>query len=222
MTSSWRVSQDPVLVVGPAGSGKDALAEALRDRYGYVTDYLAADLKAIIAEPSVDRLLRLLYPVDERPAGWKPRAVLQRMGDIWREQNDALFILSTIDRLRQLPVGTPWVVADARRAAEIDGLRAAFPAARVVYCAVPFAERQRRLLQRDGHSLSSAQAAHPTEREPAQLVEKAERTEGRDPRVFVWRNVETKDVAVARAVAWITAPLREPAPHSQFSLGGMR
>ncbi len=156
----------PLALIGPAGSGKDRLAQALQEKFGYRPEALAQDLRNIITSAAFHPLLASLYG-SQIPA--KPREVYQTLGDAFRALDDHIFLHSTFARLKSFD--EPWVITDVRRKVELDTIRTTFPDTKVIGCLVPLSTRWNRLTARDGQPPNPQTYHHPTEQEPQHMLE---------------------------------------------------
>lgn len=147
-----------ILLVGRAGAGKDTVAECLVSRYGF-TRYAFADRLKEIA--------RDLFP--EAFSGPKPRALLQKLGEAVRAVDREAWVRYVLRRVEaENPARA--VITDCRYVNELELCSAAGFKAVLVAC--PEEVRQARLAARGDRPLSSEEAAHPSECEAGDLVER--------------------------------------------------
>lgn len=160
-----------ILLIGPAGSGKDTVADYLAAQHGHRVFHIADPLKRLLAEPVWEPVWTVLYP-HGRPA--KLRRELQDVGDLLRGWDPHMLMKLTTAAIREdtrTHPGRPWCIADVRLLSEFRLLHDAFPHARVMGLTVPVAERLARLTVRDGAPPAGDWAAHPTERQVTHLLE---------------------------------------------------
>ena len=158
-----------VLLIGPAGSGKDTVADYLAASHGYAVFHVADPLKRLLGDPAWEPVWEVLYPAGQ-PV--KLRRELQEVGDLLRHWDPEMLVKMTANAIRQnirTHPGQPWCIADIRLVDEFHALHAQFPHARVVGVAAPKAQRADRLAARDGQTPPGDWSAHPTERQVATL-----------------------------------------------------
>lgn len=152
----------PILLLGPAGSGKDTAARRLSEEFGLTVHRLTWPVLRTLAAFDWTHL------VDRLVIQGADRAVLQRrakqlVADAFR----ALDLYALVDELvaeaerRDFPAV---VVPDVRLPSELSRFRHVWPQALAIYCHVPLEIRTERLRERDGAGLSADAAQHHTER----------------------------------------------------------
>lgn len=154
----------PILLAGPAGSGKDTAAQMLVQTFGGAINRLADPIRETLTLPAWRRLLDRLAC---REGDWDAagaavaRRAQQCVGDAFRALDpNALVDLLVIRAMPDLPA---IVVPDVRLPDELARLRAHWPDALAIYCDTPAPVRAARLLARDGIPLAADTAQHPTE-----------------------------------------------------------
>jgi cytidylate kinase len=128
-----------VILVGPAGAGKDTVA-------AWIAQDFSADCLGL-ADPLRTFVAGLLGP-------GKHRAALQAIGEALRAENPLVLVQAAQRRVAGRP---RWVITDARLPQELAG----FPGALTVAISAPLALRITRLRLRDGAAPHGLQ--HPTE-----------------------------------------------------------
>jgi dephospho-CoA kinase len=151
----------PILLLGPAGSGKDTAARRLSDEFGLAVYRLTRPVLPTLAA------FDWTYLIDRLVIQGADRAVLQRrakqlVADAFR----ALDLYALVNELV--------VVPDVRLPSELSRLRAVWPQTLAIYCDVPPEIRAERLRARDGAVLSADAAQHHTERDVEALRDAAD------------------------------------------------
>lgn len=147
-----------VVLTGPAGAGKDTLAKALIEAYGYRRIAFADALKKALLEvdPLVDGHVHLRRLVEL--VGWdgaktkdEVRRLLQVTGASMRDVDPRIWIFAAEIALDGVPLGTPVVITDARMPNEW------------AWCAETLNEPLFVRVERDGVDMSKGWRAHESE-----------------------------------------------------------
>lgn len=181
-----------ILLLGPAGSGKDTAARALADRYGGTVYHLADPIRQVLDTPVWHAMLARQIAAGEHPV-WVRRRAMQAVGDSFRALHhhalvDALIAQATQNHTRVV------IVPDVRLPEELAQFRACWPQTLTIYCETPDAERRIRLTARDGAPLDGHSSQHVTESAVVTLRDQAD---------WVWRNGATWELAWDRLASWV-------------------
>lgn len=161
----------PILLTGPAGSGKDHAARAIADQWHCSVYHLADPLREALQTPTWQRVIR---QGSDAPAVWSQarRRALQALGDAFRAVSPDALVEDLVTRsVRDAP---HLVIPDLRLPDELAALRRHWPDLLLIYCEVPESLRRQRLLHRDGAPLSRKAAQHATETATAVLRAEAD------------------------------------------------
>lgn len=200
----------PILLLGPAGSGKDTAARALAQRYGGSVYHLADPIRATLDTPVWQEALGRQMASGEHPALVRRRA-LQAVGDSFRALHPYALVDALVARVDQDGVSTV-MVPDVRLPDELARFRSRWPGCLAVYCDTPEVKRQVRLVDRDGAPLDTQTSTHVTESAVLSLREQAD---------WVWHNGATWEVAWARLATWVhSQQSRERFPAAGGDRGG--
>ena len=186
----------PLLLAGPAGSGKDHAARYLAARWNLAAHHLAAPLYALVDSPSGRHAVKRLAGDDLGRQAEVRRRFLQGAGDLYRNLSPTLLVDCLVDRAA---ADAPRIVVpDLRLPEELAGLRRHWPDALLIYCDVPEAIRQERLAARDGAVLSFRGRNHDTEVAVLALKSVAD---------IVWDNSGDWATTAQRLLDQVTSPL---------------
>ena len=182
----------PILLAGPAGSGKDQAARYLATQWDLAIHHLATPLYALYFSASWQAAERHLV-ANGRNQTLVRRQFLQQAGDLYRRFSPTLLVDLLMERAQSEGPGI--VVPDVRLPEEVTAFRHHWPTALLIYCHVPDAMRQARQAARDGTALSAPARHHNTEVDVLALKDGAD---------IVWDNSgswETSAQALATAVS---------------------
>lgn len=180
-----------IALTGPAGSGKDTLAQWLAEHYGYHVEHLSDPLREIAAESAWIPIFDAVYGPSWHKPGFKPRAVLQALGDACRALEPALLV--TLLANRSGGMALPIVIADLRHPDEWHACRQRWPKSCLIGCWAPAPVRVARLTARDGLAPDPATLHHATEILAVDLQRCAD---------WVWVNDGPVAVTLAQAASW--------------------
>lgn len=115
-----------IALAGPAGVGKDTVAQVLVEQHGYVRVAFADALKDVLehANPLIgnNRLCDFVYGLGWDAAKRNPevRRLLQEFGMAMRAQDENIWVQLLDRRVSKIDADTPVVVTDMRLPSELD------------------------------------------------------------------------------------------------------
>lgn len=181
----------PILLAGPAGSGKDTAARMLAGEFGVAIHHLADPIIATLDTPAWQDVMNRLIG-----EGVAPGAVLRRakqiVGDAFRAMDIDALVNALVARAKTNAPAV--VVPDVRLWSEWTRFRTLWPDALLVYCHTPDTIRMQRLRERDGAMLGEDAGQHRTEQEVRLLREFAD---------WVWDNGGPTAETWPRLRAWV-------------------